>query len=89
MPGTRGFTGSFSPDGNWVVFGEYGRGDLGVRALNVLTGESHRILRGGYAMPVWSPDGRWLAIDWRAGSPMEVWIAEAAPFLEMRTCRRR
>jgi hypothetical protein len=69
-----------------VAYGEYGKGKLGVRVLNVLTGEAHRILRGGYAMPIWSPDGQRLAFDWRAGWPSEIWVGDVAPLLAMRTC---
>jgi serine/threonine protein kinase/tetratricopeptide (TPR) repeat protein/WD40 repeat protein len=56
---------ALSPDGRWLVAGDYGPGEVSV--YDVRTGEQTRrlITQGGYA--VFSPGGRWLGVTSYSG----------------------
>lgn len=50
---------NWSPDGEWIVFLEYG-------AMQLMKADNRRDITpisgtGGYTNPVWSPDGQWIA----------------------------
>lgn len=78
LPGGGAGLVGWSPDGNQVAYGSYGVSDnVGLWLYDLASAKTKRILSGQYTMPVWSPDGKWLAFDLRPAGLWEVWAMEA------------
>jgi Tol biopolymer transport system component/DNA-binding winged helix-turn-helix (wHTH) protein len=77
----EGWSASVSPDGSQIVFlkgarfGETGQEIWLMRANGADQRKLMSLPEGGFALPVWSPDGRWIAyLKFKPGPNDEVWI---------------
>jgi Tol biopolymer transport system component len=64
-PGDRGLLPSWSPDGRWVTFGGFDDSTEGLRVLDVETGKLAVLIKGPVTLPLWSPDGTRMTVDYR------------------------
>lgn len=65
----------WSPDSKQVAYGGVGE-PVGLWVLDLASGKLKRIAEGAYTMPSWSPDGKWLAFDFRGNTNWQVWAIE-------------
>lgn len=70
---------SVSPDGKTIAFIETRRGTSVLEVTGVEAGPTRAIFkgRGSFAKVLWSPDGRWLLLDW---SSADQWLFIRFPF---------
>ncbi|HVX11620.1 MAG TPA: redoxin family protein [Pirellulales bacterium] len=68
----------WSPDSKQVAYGGFGGGDqVGLFVLDLAEGQVKQIATGQYTLPVFSPDGNWLAFDLRGESgDWQLWAIE-------------
>ncbi|HWB09360.1 MAG TPA: redoxin family protein [Pirellulales bacterium] len=68
----------WSPDSKQVACGGFGVGDrVGLFLFDLAGGQVKQMATGQYTLPVWSPDGKWLAFDLRGESgDWQVWAIE-------------
>jgi eukaryotic-like serine/threonine-protein kinase len=79
LPVSGFFFHSWSPDGKQLGVGNcYDNSGYnnGFWILNMETKECRKIASGPYTMPVWSPDGSKIALDYRGEGVCEVWVIE-------------
>ena len=82
-PGDRGLLPSWSPDGRWVTFGGFNDSQEGLRVLDVKTGGMAVLISGSFTLPVWSPDGSRLCVDYRGPDGYAVLVV-GRPYVEAR-----
>lgn len=86
VPGAQGGITTWSHDGKLVSAGGFGGFDKAeLTLLNAVTGESARLAANGYLMPIWSPDGKQVAVDLRPKSgDWSIWVFPAAKLGELK-----
>jgi WD40 repeat protein/tRNA A-37 threonylcarbamoyl transferase component Bud32 len=85
----KGFIGSWHPLEQRLAFGSYGHGEnYGTWVLDLVSGEFRQLFSGDTTMPVWSPDGKRLAIDLREGThPYQLRVFDAPAWDELRALK--
>ncbi len=80
LPGGDSFLGDFSPDGQYLAFGDNKAGIRGLWLLNLATGDVARLTNGTVGRPSWSRDGARLACTVTERDKQEIWTIDRAVF---------